>query len=199
MPPSPPPGDPVAHREHEVAVGEGVQRVEAPCREQRADFRAKQTIVRLYRRHAAQRRRVIASMVRQSVPHTSDGFVRIVAVGFDVLAADVREQGVIPVPLGFENQGALPPMPGLSEQSGAEVQAKFQGHVEARQAAGGDLDARKIVNAPVTVADHGGDLADPCFSAIGRIQRAAGMVAGRDDREDDRPQDRLEVVIERGI
>ncbi|MGC1458240.1 MAG: hypothetical protein WA825_08185 [Steroidobacteraceae bacterium] len=95
-----------------------------------------------------------------------------------VLAADIRKRGVIAVEFGLEDQGALASMAPLSKEAGPEVQAKLQRHVETWHAGGGvDLNSRQVVNTPVTLSYHLGDLADANLCAIGRVQGAPRIIA----------------------
>ena len=61
--------------------------------------------------------------------------------------------------LRLQDQGALPPMATLAEEPRAEVDAEFHRHVEAWHAAVLHLHARKVMDTPIAIADHGGDLA----------------------------------------
>jgi len=57
----------------------------------------------------------------------------------------------------------------------------------------------KVVDAPVTVANHCGDFADAYLCAICEIQRASRMMVYRGNREDDCAKNRREPVVERAI
>src|SRR5580658_4249939 len=117
----------------------------------------------------------------------------------NVLPTDIGQGGVVAMRFRVQNECSLSTMASFAEQTRAEVEPQLHRHVEPRQAAGADLDARKIVDAPVALPDHRSDLADPNLGAVSLIQRAAGIITRSYNNEHHRAQKRLELVVKGAI
>jgi hypothetical protein len=91
--------------------------VQTPLRYDFTDLREKKPKVGDYRGGPRQWRSVWTAMFRQPVPHASDCPFGIVPVHRDILAADVRQGGIISVGLRFQDQGAFAAVPAFSKES----------------------------------------------------------------------------------
>jgi hypothetical protein len=69
----------------------------------------------------------------------------------NVLPADIGQDGVVAMTFRVQNEGSLSTMACFAKQARAQVEPQLHRHVESRQAAGADRDARKIVDAPVAL------------------------------------------------
>src|ERR1700747_2563952 len=87
----------------------------------------------------------------------------------------------------------------MSEQPRPEVETEFHGHVEPGHATDVDLNPREIMDRPVALSDHSGDLTHANLGAIGRIQRTPRMIPGGDDRENHRPHDGPKPIIKGAV
>ena len=98
-------------------------------------------------------------------------------MGFDVLSADVRQSAVVAMRLCIQNKCTFSPVPWFAKYACAEVKSEFHGHVESRNAALGDFDARQVVNTPVALAYHRCDLAKSNLGTVVCVQRATRVVS----------------------
>jgi hypothetical protein len=82
------------------------------------------------------------------------------------------------VGLSFEDQRPFASMSPSSEKPGTEMQPEFHGHVETRYPGTWvEFDSRQIVDSPIALANHLGDLTHPDFGSVRRIERTPRVVA----------------------
>lgn len=104
----------------------------------------------------------------------------------DVLARDVRDELLIPIGNGIENQKALAPDRAVSEDLRGDVKTQFKWHVEPRKTIGRrQLDARQVMHAEPAMPDDPLDLVQPHGSGVQFFERAPRREAARHDGEHD--------------
>ncbi len=81
----------------------------------------------------AEDRRLLPSMVRQPVPHLRGRHLGVETVGSDILPGNVGNGPLIAIGFGVKDRAHLARGPAFRVVRGAQKQAQFERHVEARQ------------------------------------------------------------------
>ena len=101
--------------------------------------------------------------------------------------------------LTIEHQ-RIHPFRSVLEVFPTERQAKFEGHIEARQIRSSvEFGARDVMKAEIAETDQIDDLVQASIAGVRELQRTAWSVSASQNRKGDRCKEGLVIVVERTV
>jgi len=143
---------------------------------------------------------VARSMNPQPVPNAPDELSSGVAVRVNILAGYVRDEGLVAVAPGVENEHTLFTCAAIPVDPAADVETELEGHVEAgKRPRAAQLDAREVVNRESARTDDLLDLLQPYRARIEFLECTPRVEAAGEHREDECFEERVVLAIERAV
>ncbi len=131
----------------------------------------------------------VARHVSQPIAYGASGGLGTVAMRFDVLAGNVRNEFLKPIAVPIQDQASLGAVPSRTESLHPEKNSKLQRHVKTGQLAlSVEFSARHIVDSQCGGADQPIDFLDAHLARVVMLQTTSWHKSANCNGENDRPK-----------